>query len=74
MYQKRLGDANYSLFKLARTNNRGDGELSFLISACEDQRGGNTLLCFVALLLPPTLKLLFIMRSSPATGKAEHRP
>jgi hypothetical protein len=27
MYEKRLGDANYMLFKLARTNNRGDGEL-----------------------------------------------
>ncbi|VAH03575.1 unnamed protein product [Triticum turgidum subsp. durum] len=25
MYEKRLGDANYTLFKLARTNNRGDG-------------------------------------------------
>jgi hypothetical protein len=35
MYEKRLGDANYTLFKLARTNNRGDGELSLslLISA-----------------------------------------
>jgi hypothetical protein len=48
MYQKRLGDANYSLFKLARTNNRGDGELSFLISACEDQKGGE-ILYFAAL-------------------------
>lgn len=28
MYEKRLGDANYTLFKLARTNNRGDGEFS----------------------------------------------
>jgi mRNA deadenylase 3'-5' endonuclease subunit Ccr4 len=28
MYEKRLGDANYTLFKLARTNNRGDGQLS----------------------------------------------
>ncbi|AQK65858.1 Calcium-binding endonuclease/exonuclease/phosphatase family [Zea mays] len=28
MYQKRLGDANYMLFKLARTNNRGDGLLT----------------------------------------------
>ncbi|BAF26217.1 uncharacterized calcium-binding protein At1g02270 isoform X1 [Oryza sativa Japonica Group] len=28
MYEKRLGDANYSLFKLARTNNRGDGLLT----------------------------------------------
>lgn len=28
MYEKRLGDANYTLFKLARTNNRGDGLLT----------------------------------------------
>ncbi|XP_062205748.1 uncharacterized calcium-binding protein At1g02270-like [Phragmites australis] len=28
MYEKRLGHANYSLFKLARTNNRGDGLLT----------------------------------------------
>ena len=34
MYEKRLGDANYTVFKLARTNNRGDGEFSlFLISS-----------------------------------------
>lgn len=32
MYEKRLGDANYTLFKLARTNNRGDGELSLSLS------------------------------------------
>jgi hypothetical protein len=25
MYEKRLGDAGYLNFKLARTNNRGDG-------------------------------------------------
>lgn len=25
MYEKRLGDAGYVSFKLARTNNRGDG-------------------------------------------------
>ena len=25
MYEKRLGDAGYDTFKLARTNNRGDG-------------------------------------------------
>lgn len=28
MYEKRLGEANYMMFKLARTNNRGDGEPS----------------------------------------------
>lgn len=28
MYEKRLGDAGYATFKLARTNNRGDGMLS----------------------------------------------
>ncbi|XP_077248311.1 putative calcium-binding protein At1g02270 isoform X1 [Tasmannia lanceolata] len=28
MYEKRLGDAGYSNFKLARTNNRGDGLLT----------------------------------------------
>lgn len=27
MYDTRLGDAGYINFKLARTNNRGDGEL-----------------------------------------------
>lgn len=27
MYEKRLGDAGYISFKLARTNNRGDGML-----------------------------------------------
>lgn len=32
MYEKRLGDANYTLFKLARTNNRGDGEPSLSLS------------------------------------------
>ena len=26
MYQKRLGDAGYITFQLARTNNRGDGK------------------------------------------------
>jgi hypothetical protein len=26
MYEKRLGDNNYDTFKLARTNNRGDGK------------------------------------------------
>jgi mRNA deadenylase 3'-5' endonuclease subunit Ccr4 len=26
MYEERLGDAGYQLFKLARTNNRGDGK------------------------------------------------
>ena len=33
MYEKRLGDANYTVFKLARTNNRGDGEFSILLIA-----------------------------------------
>ncbi|KAK8445194.1 hypothetical protein SEVIR_9G279000v4 [Setaria viridis] len=33
MYQKRLGDANYTLFKLARTNNRGDGLLTAVHSS-----------------------------------------
>ncbi|KAJ3682642.1 hypothetical protein LUZ60_015215 [Juncus effusus] len=28
MYEKRLGDENYQIFKLARTNNRGDGLLT----------------------------------------------
>ncbi|KAJ4807215.1 Calcium-binding endonuclease/exonuclease/phosphatase family [Rhynchospora pubera] len=28
LYEKRLGDANYDIFKLARTNNRGDGLLA----------------------------------------------
>lgn len=32
MYDKRLGDAGYLTFKLARTNNRGDGMLSLLSS------------------------------------------
>lgn len=27
MYEKRLGDAGYKNFKLARTNNRGDGRI-----------------------------------------------
>jgi len=26
MYEERLGDAGYNLFKLGRTNNRGDGK------------------------------------------------
>ena len=30
MYEERLGNAGYLLLKLARTNNRGDGELIFL--------------------------------------------
>ena len=30
MYERRLGDAGYMNFKLARTNNRGDGMLSYL--------------------------------------------
>jgi hypothetical protein len=47
MYEKRLGDANYSLFKLARTNNRGDGEPSSFISACRHRNGQNILLCCV---------------------------
>lgn len=40
MYEKRLGDAGYISFKLARTNNRGDGRLpnlqveSFSIPFC----------------------------------------
>lgn len=29
MYEKRLGDAGYINFKLARTNNRGDGIVFF---------------------------------------------
>ncbi|CAN6288421.1 unnamed protein product [Urochloa humidicola] len=33
MYQKQLGDANYTLFKLARTNNRGDGLLTAVHSS-----------------------------------------
>lgn len=32
MYQKRLGDAGYLTFQLARTNNRGDG--STVIRVC----------------------------------------
>jgi hypothetical protein len=48
MYEKRLGDANYSLFKLARTNNRGDGEPSSFISLIKEYRNGqNILLCCV---------------------------
>ena len=31
MYEKRLGDAGYVTYKLARTNNRGDGTLIFVI-------------------------------------------
>lgn len=31
MYDKRLGDAGYDSFKLARTNNRGDGNLASLL-------------------------------------------
>lgn len=30
MYEKRLGDAGYVNFQLARTNNRGDGIIFFL--------------------------------------------
>lgn len=30
MYEKRLGDAGYISFKLARANNRGDGIINFL--------------------------------------------
>ena len=37
MYEKRLRNANYTLFKLARTNNRGDGEFSFPIPAWYDK-------------------------------------
>lgn len=29
IYDKRLGDAGYYIFKLARTNNRGDGTYSY---------------------------------------------
>lgn len=32
MYQKRLGDAGYITFQLARTNNRGDGEAAIQFS------------------------------------------
>lgn len=31
MYEKRLGDAGYMCFKLARTNNRGDGRIYFYL-------------------------------------------
>ncbi|XP_031251168.1 uncharacterized calcium-binding protein At1g02270-like [Pistacia vera] len=34
MYQERLGDAGYITFKLARTNNRGDGLLTALHRSC----------------------------------------
>ncbi|KAM5555840.1 putative calcium-binding protein [Rosa sericea] len=34
MYLKRLGDAGYSTFKLARTNDRGDGLLTAVRSDC----------------------------------------
>lgn len=33
LYDKRLGDAGYMTFKLARTNNRGDGKTPDLSSA-----------------------------------------
>lgn len=33
MYEKRLGDAGYKNFKLARTNNRGDGMVFFFALA-----------------------------------------
>ncbi|XP_028067173.1 uncharacterized calcium-binding protein At1g02270-like [Camellia sinensis] len=32
MYERRLGDAGYINFKLARTNNRGDGMFFYLFS------------------------------------------
>lgn len=31
IYEKRLGAAGYTSFKLGRTNNRGDGRLSFVV-------------------------------------------
>lgn len=34
MYEERLGDAGYHLFKLARTNNRGDGLLTAIDTEC----------------------------------------
>uniref|UniRef100_A0A0R0FT06 EF-hand domain-containing protein n=2 Tax=Glycine max TaxID=3847 RepID=A0A0R0FT06_SOYBN len=34
MYEERLGDAGYNLFKLARTNNRGDGLLIAIRKEC----------------------------------------
>ncbi|KAL5171517.1 putative calcium-binding protein [Glycine soja] len=34
MYEERLGDAGYNLFKLARTNNRGDGLLTAIRKEC----------------------------------------
>ncbi|XP_042431776.1 uncharacterized calcium-binding protein At1g02270-like isoform X1 [Zingiber officinale] len=34
MYEKRLGDAGYVSFKLARTNNRGDGLLTAVHQGC----------------------------------------
>jgi mRNA deadenylase 3'-5' endonuclease subunit Ccr4 len=45
MYEKRLGDANYSLFKLARTNNRGDGEFLFPFHLGRMRWGEKILLC-----------------------------
>lgn len=35
LYEKRLGDAGYINFKLARTNNRGDGKLFNTLSSDE---------------------------------------
>ncbi|BAT98207.1 hypothetical protein VIGAN_09184600 [Vigna angularis var. angularis] len=34
MYEERLGDAGYNLFKLGRTNNRGDGLLTAIHKEC----------------------------------------
>ncbi|KAK7389721.1 hypothetical protein VNO78_24999 [Psophocarpus tetragonolobus] len=34
MYEERLGDAGYLLFKLARTNNRGDGLMTAIRKEC----------------------------------------
>lgn len=34
MYEKRLGDAGYVTYKLARTNNRGDGTLKNFCCLC----------------------------------------
>lgn len=32
IYEKRLGDAGYVNFQLARTNNRGDGTVFFIVN------------------------------------------
>jgi hypothetical protein len=58
MYEKRLGDANYSLFKLARTNNRGDGEPSSIFSACRHRNGQNIILCCVVF-VPAAVEIAF---------------